>query len=49
MKLRLEGADNFYYPDVMAVCGGDEQSLSASFQTAPCLLVEVLSSSTAQE
>ncbi len=48
MKLRLEGADNFYYPDVMAVCGGDEQSLSASFQTAPSLLVEVLSNSTAK-
>ncbi len=43
-KLRV--GDDFYYPDVMVVCdaaGGDEE-----FAYAPCVLVEVLSPSTAR-
>lgn len=48
MKLRIERLDNFYYPDVMVVCGQELGDLSATYETAPCLLVEVLSKGTAQ-
>ena len=48
MKLKIERLDNFYYPDVMVVCGQNNDDLSATFETAPCLLVEVLSKSTAR-
>jgi len=45
MKLRLMAQDIFYYPDVMLVCDrGDDHPL---YKTAPCILVEVLSPSTA--
>lgn len=42
MKVRLDAA--FYYPDVMAVCTPPDPA--ACFQTAPVLIVEVLSTST---
>ena len=42
VKLRI--GENAYYPDVMAVCGTAPPS--DQFETAPCLLVEVLSPST---
>lgn len=42
VKLKL-AEDTFYYPDVMAVCGPKAHPL---YETAPCLVVEVLSSST---
>lgn len=45
MKLRIEGRDAFYYPDVMVVCGPDNGE--DYYETAPCLLVEVLSRRTA--
>lgn len=45
MKLRIEGRDAFYYPDVMVVCGQDNGE--DYYETAPCLLVEVLSKRTA--
>lgn len=47
MKLRVEGAKSysFFYPDVMVVCGAPEGD--PYFETAPCLLVEVLSPGTA--
>jgi Uma2 family endonuclease len=48
MKLRVQGIDNFYYPDVMVVCGQDDGNLDAVYETNPCLLVEVLSRSTAK-
>ena len=48
MKLRVATLDNFYYPDVMVVCGQNNDDLSATFETAPCLLVEVLFRSTAR-
>jgi Uma2 family endonuclease len=48
MRLRVEGADNFYYPDVMLVCKPDTSQTGIVFETAPCLLVEVLSKSTAR-
>lgn len=42
MKVRVE--DAFYYPDVLVVCGAVD--VDASYQTAPTLVVEVLSEST---
>ena len=48
LKLRIETLDNFYYPDVMVVCGQSDGDLGVTFETAPCLLVEVLSKSTAR-
>lgn len=47
-KLRVEGVDNFYYPDVMVVCGQGDGNLDAVYETNPCLLVEVMSKSTAK-
>lgn len=45
MKLRIDSSDVVYYPDVMLCCeAGDDHPL---FKTAPCLVVEVLSPSTA--
>ena len=46
IKLRTETLDNFYYPDVMVVCGQNNGDLGVTFETVPCLLVEVLSKST---
>ncbi len=46
MKVRLAvaGEDAFYYPDLMVVCDpGDDYPY---YRSAPCLLVEVLSSTT---
>ena len=40
MKLRTETLDNFYYPDVMVVCGQNNGDLGVAFETAPCLLVD---------
>ena len=42
MKVRI--GEVFYYPDLMITCG--RLALSAYFQTAPTLIVEVLSQST---
>lgn len=47
MKLRIEGINTFYSPDVMAVCLGSRNP-TATYETQPCLLVEVLLKSTAQ-
>lgn len=44
MKLRVAEAKAFYYPDVMLVCAGDDHP---QYKTAPCVIVEVLSPSTA--
>lgn len=46
MRLRIEEQNAFYYPDVMLVCPTDTGITLT--ETAPCLLVEVLSPSTAQ-
>lgn len=46
MRLRIEEQNTFYYPDVMLVC--DTKTGGNLAETAPCLLVEVLSESTAQ-
>jgi Uma2 family endonuclease len=45
MKLRLNASTTFFYPDVLVACGPD--NLTDDFETEPCLLVEVLSPSTA--
>ena len=48
MKLRLElgGKTVFYYPDLLLSC--DPQDREPYFRRAPCLVVEVLSESTAR-
>ena len=45
VKAKLEQADAFYYPDVMVSC---EQASNPYYREQPCLIVEVLSSSTAK-
>lgn len=45
MKLSVVAASAYFYPDVMLVC--DPQHPDPYYETAPCLLVEVLSDSTA--
>ncbi|MCX8087134.1 MAG: Uma2 family endonuclease [Rhodocyclaceae bacterium] len=44
MKLRVEAANAFYYPDAMLVCAEDDHPL---YKTRPCIVVEVASPSTA--
>lgn len=46
MKLRVEAADAFFYPDVMVSCHPDDRK-SERFISQPTLIVEVLSDSTA--
>lgn len=45
MQLYIPGASSYFYPDVMLVCGGEQPG--RYLETSPCLLVEVLSGSTA--
>lgn len=45
MKLRLAEQNIYYYPDVMLAC--DPEDNHPLYKTRPCLIVEVLSSSTA--
>jgi Uma2 family endonuclease len=45
MKLRVQASNVFYYPDLMLVCQGERPH--PYYETAPCLLVEVLSRRTA--
>jgi Uma2 family endonuclease len=44
MRLRLEGGNVYYYPDVMVVCNPDDTD--PMFKSLPCLLAEVTSPST---
>lgn len=44
MRLRLDGGNTYYYPDVMLVC--NPQDKDAMFKSLPCLLAEVSSPST---
>ncbi|EXJ16578.1 Uma2 family endonuclease [Imhoffiella purpurea] len=46
MKVRVEAADAFFYPDVFATCSEADAALTY-FKESPTLIVEVLSSSTA--
>ena len=45
VKLRIDAAEAVYYPDVMLSC--DVHDDHPMYSTAPCLVVEVLSPSTA--
>ena len=46
MKLQIDAADAFFYPDVMVSC--DKRDARADLQLEhPCLIIEVLSNSTA--
>ena len=45
MKAQIESANIFYYPDVMVTCDERDRN-SAYFKRYPCLIVEVLSSTT---
>jgi Uma2 family endonuclease len=45
MKLRIQAQNSFYYPDVMLTCQADDDH--PLYKTAPCIVVEVLSPSTA--
>ncbi len=44
MRLRLEGGNVYYYPDVMVVCNLEDTD--PMFKSLPCLLAEVNSPST---
>ncbi|MBC7608460.1 MAG: Uma2 family endonuclease [Polaromonas sp.] len=44
MRLRLEGGNVYYYPDVMVVCNLEDTD--PMFKSLPCLLAEVTSPST---
>ncbi len=44
MKVRIPGGPVYYYPDVMMSC--EPANADTVFKEAPCLIVEVLSSST---
>lgn len=44
MRLRLEGGNVYYYPDVMLVC--NPQDTDPMFKSLPCLLAEVSSPGT---
>jgi Uma2 family endonuclease len=46
MKLKVEAADAFFYPDVMVSCHPDDRR-AQQFISQPTLVVEVLSDSTA--
>ena len=47
MKVRVERANRFYYPDVMVCCDPVTEDADDYFETAPTLIVEVLSPRTA--
>ncbi len=46
MKLRVDTADAFFYPDLLVTCASEDHS-SPRFKRQPTLLVEVLSATTA--
>lgn len=45
IKLRMEGRNSYYYPDVMVACGPEGSDQFS--ESEPCILVEVLSKGTA--
>lgn len=47
MKLKVEAADAFYYPDVFVTCDPRDRA-DDQYKRYPCLVVEVLSESTAR-
>ena len=47
MKVQIETANTFYYPDIMVVCENLKVSAESYFQTTARLIIEVLSPSAA--
>lgn len=47
MKVRCEAVSRFYYPDIMVCCGPVDTEPDPYYETAPTLIVEVLSPRTA--
>ncbi|MBD1921946.1 Uma2 family endonuclease [Microcoleus sp. FACHB-831] len=47
IKVRIEAADCFYYPDVTVTCDERERTSTEDFILYPSLVIEVLSNSTA--
>jgi Uma2 family endonuclease len=47
MKVRVRRANRFYYPDIMVCCNRLEPDADDYYETAPTLIVEVLSPNTA--
>lgn len=47
MKVRIEAADCYYYPDVAVSCDERDKNADEDFIRYPCLIVEVLSPTTA--
>jgi Uma2 family endonuclease len=47
MKVRVERANRFYYPDVMVCCDPLTSEADDYYETGPKLIVEVLSPRTA--
>lgn len=48
MKVQIEAANSYYYPDVMVTCDARDKNLADDFVNHPKLIVEVLSPSTAK-
>ena len=46
MKVRVEGANDFYYPDIAVTCDERDKNYYEKFIRYPCLIVEVLSPKT---
>ena len=46
MKVFIEAVNRFYYPDVLVSCSDRETEPDEHYETAPLLVVEVLSTST---
>ncbi|MBR8828411.1 MAG: Uma2 family endonuclease [Gomphosphaeria aponina SAG 52.96 = DSM 107014] len=46
MKARIESLDIFYYPDILVTCNPEDRG--KYFKNKPCLIVEVISPSTAR-
>lgn len=48
MKVRVEASNSYYYPDVVVTCAASDRQLESQSIAQPCLIVEVLSPSTAR-
>jgi Uma2 family endonuclease len=46
MKVRIEAADCYYYPDISVTCDPQDMETNNDFLLAPKLIIEVLSKST---
>jgi Uma2 family endonuclease len=46
MKVRVEGVNDFYYPDVVVTCDEGDRNSAQNFIRYPCLIIEVLSPKT---